>query len=414
MTNTSPATGATAAPQMPTPVQIRQELSTYNLGTEVMDAFDSFIAENNINPNEPMTQERALMLMEALDKAAPRPTVVAPPAQEPPASATTRGLPAHEPASPEVAPPAPEAAPPSAVYSEKAFRKDTPEKIRQKASNGSLSADEAKMWATTTTKEGRALLGISGRMDASDRAKLSRRNLDRKRAEREESPEAASKSGGNFIGRAARGVANAVTWPVRGLMKLFGAKDAAEKLRLASPSEASQPVTTRGAYIAERDGAIQESLEEQLPPPPPQPRIEESSLPPLTEVGSPEEPATTPEVDHGPDIIPDIAPDLTETEAKAEALRKAGYYLGATPGEGVVDNLYFLVAMGELTPNRWNREGVASKPWDEQNGSIKNMIVSPLSAVEGPAEEVAATEEAAPVVVEPAEVTEEGTKTPAE
>jgi hypothetical protein len=137
------------------------------------------------------------------------------------------------------------------------------------------------MWATTTTKEGRALLGISGRMDASDRAKLSRRNLDRKRAERGESPEAGEKSGGSFIGRAARGVANAVTWPVRGLMKLFGAKDAAEKLRLASPAGTSQPVTTRGVTIAERDNAVQDFIEEETSTPEMQPRVETSPLPPV-------------------------------------------------------------------------------------------------------------------------------------
>ncbi|GEM_PF-5339626 len=182
---------------------------------------------------------------------------------------------------PELHAPAPEAGTPSAVYSEKAFRKDTPEEIRQKASNGSLSADEAKMWATTTTKEGRALLGISGRMDASDRAKLSRRNLDRKRTERGESPEAASKSGGSFIGRAARGVANAVTWPVRGLMKLFGAKDAAEKLRLASPEGTSQPVKTRGVAIAEPDNPVQDFIEEETSTPEMQPRVETSPLPPV-------------------------------------------------------------------------------------------------------------------------------------
>jgi hypothetical protein len=181
------------------------------------------------------------------------------------------------PEGPELPAPAPEAATPSVSYSEKAFRKDTPEKIKQKASSGSLSADEAKMWATTTTKEGRALLGISGRMDASDRAKLSRRNLDRKRAERGESPEAGEKSGGSFIGKA---VANAVTWPVRGIMKLFGAKDAAERLRLASPAEVSQPGTTRGVAVSEPDNAVQDYIEEEPATPEIQPRVETSPLPP--------------------------------------------------------------------------------------------------------------------------------------
>lgn len=277
---TATGTAATAAPQMPTPAQLRQQLSTLDLGTDVMGAFDKFVSEKNLNPNEPITEDRAIELMETLDRAAPRPSVVAPPAPEIQETATTRGgdVPHADQGMPA---PAPEAAPPSAVYSEKAFRKDTPEEIRQKASSGSLSADDAKMWATTTTKEGRALLGISGRMDASDRAKLSRRNLDRKRDGGGESPETASKSGGSFIGRAARGVANAVTWPVRGLMKLFGAKDAAEKLRLASPTEASQPVTTRGAFMAERDNAVQDYIEEEPATPEMQPRVETSPLPPV-------------------------------------------------------------------------------------------------------------------------------------
>lgn len=66
----------------------------------------------------------------------------------------------------------------------KAFRKDTPEEIKDKATNGTLTKDEAKMWATTTSKEGRALLGISGRMDAADKEILAKQHFARKAAEK--------------------------------------------------------------------------------------------------------------------------------------------------------------------------------------------------------------------------------------
>lgn len=278
MTEATSATGVTAAPQMPTPAQLRQELLTYNLGTEVMVAFDSFIAQNNINPNEPMTQESALRLMEALDKAAPRPTVVAPPAPESSAPATDRVLPAREPASREIQSPTPQAGTPSAVYSDKAFRKDTPQTIREKAANGTLAAEEAKMWATTTTKEGRKILfgNDDMRMDDKQRKLLVAQHHARKRAARGETSEATPKSDGSFMGRAARGIANAVTWPVRGLMKLFGDKNAAEKLRLAQPPKASQVSTSNSS--ADKGTHAPESIEDSVYLTP-EPKIETKPLP---------------------------------------------------------------------------------------------------------------------------------------
>ena len=96
----------------------------------------------------------------------------------------------------------------------KAFRKNTPEEIKQKAKEGTLTVNEAKMWATTTSKEGRALLGISGRMDAADREILVKQHLSRKARAKTDAPagaDAADTPKKGFFSK----VANTVTWPFR-------------------------------------------------------------------------------------------------------------------------------------------------------------------------------------------------------
>lgn len=106
----------------------------------------------------------------------------------------------------------------------KAFRKDTPEAIRQKATDGNLTVEDAKMWATTTSKEGRSILGISGRMDASERAILVKQYYARK-ADGGKNAEKDTETDGKTEGtvkKAARTVTNAASAPVRWLMKGAG------------------------------------------------------------------------------------------------------------------------------------------------------------------------------------------------
>lgn len=192
-----------------------------------------------------------------------------------------RGLPAAE-----EAPEVPEAQPVYAderpaeasgqKYPEKAFKKGTPEDIRKKAAEGAISAEEAKMWATTTTKEGRALLGISGRMDAADREILIRRNMARRSEKRAadvtadgNAGPAAEKKG--FFHRAA----NIAAWPFRkawegiksGWNRITGKKDSHRpELKITQPAEpVPQPEAAPDPEIT----------------PQPAPKMETKSLPPV-------------------------------------------------------------------------------------------------------------------------------------
>jgi len=97
----------------------------------------------------------------------------------------------------------------------KAFRKGTPEEIRQKATEGTLTVKEAKMWATTTSKEGRALLGISGRMDAADREILIKQHLSRKAGAKADAPTGEDATSDTPKKGFFRKAADAATWPFR-------------------------------------------------------------------------------------------------------------------------------------------------------------------------------------------------------
>lgn len=271
----------------------------------------------------------------------------------------------------------------------KAFRKNTPDDIRKKAADGTLTVDEAKMWATTTSREGRTLLGISGRMDAADRDILIKQRFARKAGEKAaESPEAAAdpekpKTEGPAKS-AARVITNAASAPVRWLMKGAGAlagifsKGAKDKLNEWADGLKWQKPSAKAPV---------ETAPEQPAPPPPTEKAEplpvpDEQNPPVTTSPLPFTPSSAPSaksvVNYGPDEMPEIA-EADSIETKAKALIDAGYHLGKTPGENVVDNLYAAVTAegSKMTPAKWNRNGVASKPWKDQSETIKSSAPAP-------------------------------------
>lgn len=161
----------------------------------------------------------------------------------------------------------------------KAFRKDTPEEIRQKATEGKLTVNEAKMWATTTSKEGRALLGISGRMDAADREILVKQHLSRKAGAKADAPTGEGSQSDTpkkgFFSKAA----NTVTWPFRkaweGIKKVWN--------RITGRKEApAEPPQKAGPEVA---GSVEPGPQPEAAPEPenspePAPKIEEKPLEP--------------------------------------------------------------------------------------------------------------------------------------
>ncbi|MFA5103861.1 MAG: hypothetical protein WC527_01620 [Candidatus Margulisiibacteriota bacterium] len=188
-------------------------------------------------------------------------------------------------------------------YSEKTFRKDAPEEIKTKGAAGTLNSEEAKNWATTTTKAGRDLLGISGNMDANDRQILVKQGMARKAGgespvlagdraegakskERPEGPsnahekkgtdnpkaetadhsqehergtskaDSASKSGGGFFRKLGRAILNTFTWPVRSLLDLFGMEKEADSLRVRPSGEKSGDDKPKGFLTKVANAAL--------------------------------------------------------------------------------------------------------------------------------------------------------------
>jgi len=221
----TPTRKAISTQQAPTVGQIREILKAQNAAKDVMDAFDECIKQKNYPDDHKLTVEEQNEIKTTLKNAdfdyeqAIRQNVA------------------------EVAPPpVVEQKKTTRTFSEKVFRKDTPDYILEKAKNGELTKDEARIWATTTTIEGRKLLGISGRLDASERAILIKQEKERKKIEKENQTETppSPENKENFFKKTGRGLVNAFTWPVRGLLSLFGAKKMSENLKWKSSDTTNQ------------------------------------------------------------------------------------------------------------------------------------------------------------------------------
>ncbi len=221
----TPTRQATSTKQALTVGQIREILKAQNAANNAIDAFNKYIEQKNYPDDHKLTAEEQNEIKTTLKNAdfdyeqAIRQNVA------------------------EVAPPpVVEQKKPTRAFSEKVFRKDTPDYILEKAKNGELTKDEAIIWATTTTKEGRKLLGISGRLDASERAILIKQEKERKKIEKENQTETppSPENKENFFKKTGRGLVNVFTWPVRGLLSLFGAKKLSENLKWKSSDTSKQ------------------------------------------------------------------------------------------------------------------------------------------------------------------------------
>lgn len=223
--------------------QFRESLQTQNLAAKVIDAFNLYVKDKGLNDNSVLGPDNIQEIVARLQQTGEKlpasiipENVAAEKTHE--ANAKMDNTNIEEKNLPNLSVKSQKS------FSEKAFRKDTPPEILQKAQNGTLTKEEAKLWATTTTIEGRNLLGISGRMDAHDKEILIKRDFERKKALENSQPkpeESLDKTYNStkesFFNKAARSVTNAITWPIRGLMSLFGAKKTAEKLKWNPPTQ---------------------------------------------------------------------------------------------------------------------------------------------------------------------------------
>lgn len=85
--------------------------------------------------------------------------------------------------------------------------------------------------------------------------------------------------------------------------------------------------------------------------------------------------------------------DLKDLDSKSIFLQSQGYWLGETPGEGVVDHLFELHSKDIITAVEWNKKGVASSVWEKQSKDITSRLEQPTAAHAAPSDETSKTKE---------------------